>query len=72
MPDDKMELEKERLTGLEIAFEVVKAVGVSAGLALLWTMEAVRDRFFRLLDRWHVPSLRWRKPSAFPPGPTRG
>ena len=71
MPDDKTELELERLSKGEIVFEMIKATGVTLGLTLLWSMEAVRDRFFRLLDRWHVPSMRWRKASAFPPGPTK-
>lgn len=71
MPDDKTELEIERLTKTDFMFQVVRAVAITGGLALLWSMEATRDRIFRLLDRWHVPSVRWRKASAFPPGPTR-
>jgi len=71
MPDDKTELEVERLTKADFMFQVVRAVAITGGLALLWFMESARDRFFRVLDRWHVPSVRWRKASAFPPGPTR-
>jgi hypothetical protein len=41
------------------------------GLLLLWAMEAVRDRFFCLLDRIHVPDRRRSRASPFPPGPTR-
>ena len=69
--DDKAELELERLTKTDFMFEILRGVAITLGLTLLWSMEAVRDRFFRLLDRWHVPSIRWRKASAFPPGPTR-
>jgi len=75
MPDDKtdldLQLEKDRLTKTDFLLQVIRGVAVTLGLTLLWSMEAVRDRFFRLLDRWHVPSIRWRKASAFPPGPTR-
>lgn len=71
MPDDKTELELERLTKIDLLLQIIRGVAVTLGLTLLWSMEAVRDRFFRLLDRWHVPSMRWRKASAFPPGPTQ-
>ncbi len=63
--------ELEKLTKREFVLSVLHGIGGAAGLALLWAMEAVRDRVFRLLDRWHVPSARWRKASASPPGPTR-
>jgi hypothetical protein len=71
MPDDKTGLEQDRLTKSELLFQVIRAVAITLGLTLLWSMEAVRDRFFRLLDRWHVPTMRWRKASALPPGPTQ-
>jgi len=71
MTDDKTELELERLTKTDFLLQLLRGVVITLGLTLLWSMEAVRDRFFRLLDRWHVPSIRWRKASAFPPGPTQ-
>jgi len=69
--DDKTELELERLTKTDFLLQLLRGVVIALGLTLLWSMEAVRDRFFCLLDRWHVPSIRWRKASAFPPGPTQ-
>jgi hypothetical protein len=71
MPDDKTEFEPEHLGKGSFVFEIIRAIAITLGLSLLWSMEAVRDRFFRLLDRWHVPSIRWRKASAYPPGPDR-
>jgi len=69
MSEDKTEFEPERLGKGSFALEIMRAIAITLGLSLLWGMEAARDRFFRLLDRWHVPSFRWRKASAFPPGP---
>ena len=59
-----------RLKPLEVAVEVLHGVGITLGLGLLWTMEAVRDRVFRLLDRVNVRSHA-RPASAFPPGQPR-
>ena len=63
-------LEIERLTPVEVAREIVHGVGIALGLSLLWTMEAVRDRAFRLLDRLNARP-RIRPASAFPPGQPR-
>ncbi|MGD0073452.1 MAG: hypothetical protein ABSD31_03840 [Candidatus Binataceae bacterium] len=71
MADDKIEFEPERLTKIDFTIQVIRGIAVALGLTLLWTMEAVRDRFFRLLDHMGVPSIRWRKASAFPPGPAQ-
>ncbi len=70
MPDQKTKLDHERITKGAFVFEVLKGIAIALGLALLWSMEAVRDRFFHLLDRWHVPTMRWRRASAVPPGPS--
>jgi len=51
--------------------EVIHGTAVMAGLALLWSLEAVRNVFFRLLDRWNIRSRPPRKVSAFPPGQPR-
>lgn len=66
-----MHHEKPGLTPFDFVCQVVRGIAVSLGLMLLWSMEAVRDRFFRLLDRLHIPARRRLKASPFPPGPTR-
>jgi hypothetical protein len=62
--------EMEQLKPLEVAVEIVHGVGIALGLSLLWAMEAVRDRVFRLLDRINARP-RTRPASAFPPGQPR-
>lgn len=62
--------EMERLKPLEVAIEIVHGLGIMLGLALLWIMEAVRDRVFRLLDRANVRP-RIGRASAYPPGQPR-
>lgn len=49
---------------------VLHGAGVTLGLCLLWGLEAVRNNFFRLLDRMNIKA-RVRKASAFPPGQPR-
>jgi hypothetical protein len=44
--------------------------GIMLGLSLLWLLEAVRNIFFRALDRMNVRP-RSRRASAFPPGRPR-
>lgn len=51
--------------------ELIRTLLVIAGLALLWILEAVRDRFFAMLDRLKVPAPKRVRASAFPPGPAR-
>jgi hypothetical protein len=51
-------------------FYIVHGIGVSLGLCLLWMLEAVRNRAFRLMDRANVRA-RTRKASPFPPGQPR-
>ena len=60
----------ERLKPLEVPLEVLHGLGITFGLSLLWIMEAVRDRVFRLLDRANARP-RTRPASAFPPGQPR-
>lgn len=49
---------------------VLHGIGVTLGLCLLWILEAVRNGYFRLLDRTGIKA-RSRKASAFPPGQPR-
>lgn len=63
-------LEIERLKPIEVAAEILHGFGIALGLSLLWMMEAVRDRVFRLLDRLNARP-RSRPASAFPPGQPR-
>ena len=60
----------ERLKPIEVAAEILHGVGIALGLGLLWIMEAVRDRVFRLLDRANARP-RIRPASAYPPGQPR-
>jgi hypothetical protein len=62
--------EMERLKPIEVAMEIVHGLGITLGLSVLWMMEAVRDRVFRLLDRANLRP-RTRPASAFPPGQPR-
>jgi len=62
--------EMERLKPSEVAREIVHGFGITLGLALLWIMEALRDRIFRLLDRVNLRP-RTGPASAFPPGQPR-
>ena len=54
----------------DFAKEIARGVGVSAGMALLWGLEIVRNATFQLLDRFKVPA-RKKRASAFPPGQPR-
>jgi len=60
----------EQLKPIETPVEIVHGLGITLGLSLLWIMEAVRDRVFRLLDRANARP-RTRPASAFPPGQPR-
>lgn len=57
----------DRLTFGQHVLEVLRGIGLALGMTLLWTMEIVRDAYFRLLDRWNIKARR-RGASAFPPG----
>jgi hypothetical protein len=58
------------LRGKELAKEIAGGIGRAMGLTLLWVLEIVRDKFFRLLDRFNVRP-RKKRASAFPPGRPR-
>ena len=50
--------------------EVIIALAITVGMALLWMLENVRNVFFRLLDRLNLKP-RSHRASAFPPGRPR-
>jgi hypothetical protein len=58
------------LSTLGFLLYILHGVGVTLGLCLFWGLEAVRNKFFRLLDRMNLKA-RVRKASAFPPGQPR-
>jgi hypothetical protein len=63
--------EAEQLGVRGYFIELLHGVGVMAGLGLLWSLEAVRNVFFRILDRANVKARPHRRVSAFPPGSPR-
>jgi hypothetical protein len=63
-------IEIKPLRGLDFVKEVVRGVGVSLGMALLWGLELIRNSYFRMLDRFNVRP-RHKRASAFPPGQPR-
>lgn len=63
-------LKIEKLGAGSTVLEIFRGIGIALGLSLLWTLEAVRNRFFRVLDRMNVRP-RPRRASAFPPGRPR-
>jgi hypothetical protein len=70
-PNPETSVEIEQLTGRDHLFQILCGVGIASGLLLLWTMETLRDAIFRGLDLLHIPVWRYRRGSAFPPGPKR-
>lgn len=52
----------------EVFFEVIRGIGVVAGLGLFWVLEIVRDVYFGILDRLGFKARRKTHASAFPPG----
>jgi hypothetical protein len=61
--------EVEQLTLSDHLFQILCGVGIASGLALLWTMESVRNVIFRALNALHIPARRHKRGSAFPAGP---
>jgi hypothetical protein len=74
MPDDiektGVQPEHDELRTPTLVKEVFAGIGIASGLALLWAFEAMRDRYFRLLDRMNVRPWSHRG-SAFPAGRPR-
>jgi hypothetical protein len=63
-------LEIEQLSTKDMIRQIMHGVGTALGLALLWTLEGVRDVFFHLFDRMNLRP-RPKRASAFPPGRPR-
>ncbi len=61
-------IEVERLTRGDLFYQILCGVGIASGLALLWTMESVRNVIFRAVNALHVPPWRHQHGSAFPAG----
>jgi hypothetical protein len=71
-PEQKqLPLEIERLGVKGYFVELLHGIGVMLGLGLLWSLEAVRNAYFRVLDRLNIKSRPSRRASAFPPGSPR-
>jgi hypothetical protein len=70
-PNLETSVEIEQLTGRDHLFQILCGVGIASGLALLWSLETVRNAFFHVLNFLHIPVWRYRRGSAFPPGPRR-
>jgi membrane-bound lytic murein transglycosylase MltF len=66
-PNTPQSYEVDKFTGLQFPYEVLKAIGVSLGLTLFWTLEKARDGIFHALDQMNLKP-RIRRASAFPPG----
>jgi hypothetical protein len=63
-------LQISRLKGRQLFIEIINGIAITAGMALLWALENVRNVFFRLLDRANLKPRAGRA-SAFPPGRPR-
>ncbi len=63
-------LEIQQLSTKDMIRQIMHGVGTALGLALLWTLEGVRDVFFHLFDRMNLRP-RPKRASAFPPGRPR-
>jgi hypothetical protein len=71
-PEQKqLPLEAEQLGVGGFLRELIHGIGEMAGLGLLWTLEAVRNVWFKTLDRLNIKARPSRRVSAFPPGSPR-
>jgi hypothetical protein len=66
----RINFEPEQPTVWQLLLQVLIGIGIASGLALLWAMEAIRNVYFRLLDRLNIRPRKNRRASAFPPGRT--
>lgn len=64
-------IEVEQLTRSDLFRQILTGVGIASGLALLWTMESMRNVLFRILNALHIPARHRRRGSAFPAGQAR-
>jgi hypothetical protein len=61
----------DQFTWGEFFSEFVQGFGKVGGLGLLWSLEAIRNIWFRALDRLNIKARPPRQVSAFPPGSPR-
>ena len=61
----------EQLTWGGFFSELFQGIGKMAGLGLLWSLEAIRNLWFRTLDGLNIKARPRRRVSAFPPGRPR-
>jgi hypothetical protein len=67
-PNPGPAVEIERLTRKDTFFQVLCGLGIASGLALLWTLESMRNVLFWGLNALHIRPRRRRHGSAFPAG----
>lgn len=67
----QLPFEMEQLGVKSYLFELVHGTGIMLGLGLLWSLEAVRNLWFRTLDHLNIKARPSRRVSAFPPGSPR-
>ena len=71
-PEPKqLPINDEQLTWGDFTSELIQGIGKMAGLGLLWSLEAVRNVWFKMLDRLNIKARPPRQVSAFPPGSPR-
>jgi hypothetical protein len=61
----------EKLTRGDLLYQILCGVGIASGLALLWTMESMRNVLFHGLNALHIRPRRGRRGTAFPAGEPR-
>lgn len=67
----QLPVDQDQLGRKDFLLEVVRGTGVMLGLGLLWSLEAVRNAYFGILDRLNIKARPSRRVSAFPPGSPR-
>ena len=67
-PDTPVKI--NQLSGSEYVLEVLRVTGALFGMGILWGLEIVRNRYFKLLERLNIKPSR-KRASAFPPGPAK-
>ena len=70
-PKQQIAINTEQLTWGGFVSELTQGIGKMAGLGLLWSLESVRNVWFRALDRFGIKAHPHRRVSAFPPGSPR-
>jgi len=67
----QLPINTEQLTWGGFFSELIQGIGKMAGLGLLWSLEGVRNVWFKALDRLNIKARAPRRVSAFPPGSPR-